>query len=729
MSLQTNQIDNGSEEMSREQLLAELKRLRREKESSEERYRTLVENPSLGIILMDRRGRYLYVSPKIEEVTGYTPAEFYAEWRLGWRITHPADHKVGELAFGKARVGRPVQHVEIRLVRKDGEQRWASASCFPVRDADGAVRSVQVILQDVTSRKSAEDELKEKSKALAESNNLLEERTRLLESFHRMGSSVLSSLDLDTILDSLTEQIVNAGIFRSLTVALVDDENRSIEMVRSWQYDCQRGHFAAPINYSYGLDSPDIFAFVVRTGELEVVEGWDEERYNAETSSPQEHAGNIAYFIPVKHGDRVLAVLGTGSNDSQRAEMIARIDAMKPLLDLTAIALSHSRVYRELRSSEERLRQAQKMEAVGQLAAGLAHNFNNMLQVLMGNLELSILESGKPIRKRLEDAISVCQRKSEMIKQLMLFSRNAEVTKKRMDPATVIANAMEICEQTFDKRIDIRSEIASQIPDILGDPSQLEQVLLNLCINAQDALADPKNEGGLHRIDVSIDLVERPDAAVPSSKSRRFVRICVQDNGMGMNEFTRLRIFEPFFTTKKVGRGTGLGLSMAYGIVKEHDGWIDCNSEPGSGTIFSVYLPALEGSGSRLIPIAPEETPRGTETVLLIEDEAEVLRMTKTMLTRYGYVVLSARDGKEGLDQFRRERERIDLIMLDLSMPRMSGQEFLNVIRAESPCPRIIVSTGHLHDHGNGKTPDALLKKPYRLPELLQTVRRVLDQS
>ena len=310
---------------------------------------------------------------------------------------------------------------------------------------------------------------------------------------------------------------------------------------------------------------------MVRTGELEVVEGWDEERYNAETSSPEQHAGNIAYFIPVKHGDRVLAVLGTGSNDSQRAEMIARIEAMKPLLDLTAIALSHSRVYRELRSSEERLRQAQKMEAVGQLAAGLAHNFNNMLQVLMGNLELSILESGKPIRKRLEDAISVCQRKSEMIKQLMLFSRNAEVSKKRMDPAMVIANAMEICEQTFDKSIEIRVETTDELPDILGDPSQLEQVLLNLCINAQDALVDPKSEDGARQIDVSIDLVERPDPITRASKRRRFVRISVQDNGVGMDEFTRLRIFEPFFTTKKVGQGTGLGLAMAYGIVKEHD--------------------------------------------------------------------------------------------------------------------------------------------------------------
>ena len=157
-------------------------------------------------------------------------------------------------------------------------------------------------------------------------------------------------------------------------------------------------------------------------------------------------------------------------------------------------------------------------------------------------------------------------------------------------------------------------------------------------------------------------------------------------------------------------------------------GWIDCNSEPGSGSVFSVYLPALEGASSRVVPVVAEETPRGTETVLLIEDEPDVLRMTETMLSRYGYTVLSARDGKEGLDQFRREQERIDLILLDLSMPRMSGQEFLNVIRAESPCPRIIVSTGHLHDHGNGKTPDALLKKPYRLPELLQTVRRVLDK-
>jgi signal transduction histidine kinase len=421
-------------------------------------------------------------------------------------------------------------------------------------------------------------------------------------------------------------------------------------------------------------------------------------------------------------------VLATGSPVEDRDEVTSRIESMDPLLDLIAIALSHSRLYRDLRSSEERLRQAQKMEAVGQLAAGLAHNFNNMLQALMGNLELSILESGESIRKRLADAISVCERKSEMIKQLMLFSRNAEVTKKRMNPAPVIDNALEICEQTFDKSIELRAEVLSEPPDILGDPSQIEQVLLNLCINAQDALVDPKRQGDPRRLEVNIDLVDRPDPAGRVNKWRRFVRICVHDNGLGMDESTRRRIFEPFFTTKKVGQGTGLGLAMAYGIIKEHGGWIDCDSQPGSGTIFSVYLPALEGSGSRLIPIAPEETPGGTETVLLIEDEVDVLRMTETMLSRYGYTVLSARDGEEGLDQFRRERERIDLILLDLSMPRMSGQEFLNVIRAESPCPRIIISTGHIQDHGNGEAPDALMKKPYRLPELLQTVRRVLDQ-
>ena len=183
------------------------------------------------------------------------------------------------------------------------------------------------------------------------------------------------------------------------------------------------------------------------------------------------------------------------------------------------------------------MRQAQKMEAVGQLAAGLAHNF-----------------------KRLADAISVCERKSEMIKQLMLFSRNAEVTKKRMNPSLVIDNALEICEQTFDKRIEIRSETLGDLPDILGDPSQLEQVLLNLCINAQDALVDPERQGEPRRIEVNIDLVERPNPDGRISKWRRFVRICVQDNGLGMDESTRLRIFEPFFTTKKVGQGTGFGI-------------------------------------------------------------------------------------------------------------------------------------------------------------------------
>ncbi len=379
---------------------------------------------------------------------------------------------------------------------------------------------------------------------------------------------------------------------------------------------------------------------------------------------------------------------------------------------------------------EEQLRQSQKMEAIGQLTAGIAHNFNNILVTIMGNLELAIMDSPAGIRHSLERAIGGCQKAADMIKELMLFSRKTDIERTAIDLYSTVDDAVEICRKTFDRKIEIIVKSDGSLPPIMGDPVQLQQILLNLLINSRDALEKAAETGKFPRIEIGVEAVhlEAEDCASrPEAAPGHYVRASVSDNGPGMDEYTQKHIFEPFFTTKEVGKGTGLGLATVYGIVQQHDGWIEVDSRPNAGTTFALYLPVAEEERIARTEEADEELPDGTETILVIDDEEDVQNTLSVTLEAYGYTVLLAGDGEEGLSVFKREHDSIDLIFLDLSMPRMSGREVLAEMLAHDPEVKVIIFTGYKADSTGITGARATVQKPFRGRTLLQTVRKVLD--
>jgi CheY-like chemotaxis protein len=364
---------------------------------------------------------------------------------------------------------------------------------------------------------------------------------------------------------------------------------------------------------------------------------------------------------------------------------------------------------------EEQLRHVQKMEAIGQLTAGIAHNFNNLLSIALPNVELCRAQAPAELHGLLDDVLHATDRAMELVRQLMRFARQENSSVQLATDLRVLAHhTAKICRSTFERRIDIAVLTATDLPPVLARPGEIEQVLLNICLNARDAFADA------HTADPRITMrVERGGEAM--------VRVSIADNGPGMDEAIRARMFEPFFTTKDISKGTGLGLASAYATVVDHRGHIRCDSTKGAGTCFTIELPvAAEPAASkpRVVPVAAS---RGSEGVLLVDDEALVRRALRAVLEQAGFQVFEAGDGSEGLSLLARHAGSIDVIVLDRSMPRMSGDEFLAQLRRQSCRVPVVLLTGHASGEPDLDGVDAVMMKPPRSMELLRALREVLD--
>ena len=382
---------------------------------------------------------------------------------------------------------------------------------------------------------------------------------------------------------------------------------------------------------------------------------------------------------------------------------------------------------------EEQLRQAQKMEAIGTLAGGIAHDFNNILQAVVGYSELLLLNSDKqdPYFNGLHEIKRAAKRGAELTRQLLTFSRKIASEKMAYDLNRGIHEARDLLTRIIPKMIEIHLQPAAELDLVHADPGQIQQVLINLAVNAKDAMPD----GG--RLTITTENVtldpEYCDLHL-LSRPGRYVLLSVADTGHGMDSDTLSHIFEPFFTTKPPGSGTGLGLSMVYGIVKNHDGYIECISSPGQGATFKVLLPAIgEGAGT-LASIEEKGLPRGgREAILVVDDEEAVRNYAVKMLSNFGYVVLSAQDGVEALTLYRQKADTIDLVLLDLIMPNMSGKRCLEEILRINPQARVLICTGYTHDASSADILQmgarGFIHKPFVMGELLRAIRAVMDAA
>ena len=432
--------------------------------------------------------------------------------------------------------------------------------------------------------------------------------------------------------------------------------------------------------------------------------------------------------------DAFSRTMGDGARWAARVVFVAIVSAAALLVAL-AVFVSwrmHQRVRESeesLRASEAQLRQAQKMEAVGQLTGGIAHDFNNLLTVILSTAEL--IEAELPphateARTDLSDLKHAAERGAEMIRKLLAFSRSGQLQFRSYDLSQLVAESVQMLRRVLPSHVEVLVDSDHTVHPISTDPAVLEQILLNLATNARDAMP----EGGKLRLSIDqVRLDQRHIRRLGWGRAGSYTALRLSDSGLGMEQGVRERIFEPFFTTKPPGQGTGLGMAMVYGLVKQHGGFIEVQSTVGIGTTVTLYFPpALEQPTPA--PLLPVPAPAGTETILLVEDETALRRSATRILERKGYRVLTAADGEEALHMFRMHRDRVALVLSDVIMPRLSGPGLYSALRREGIQVPFLFMSGYTERDGTTgrQIPPGvpLLPKPWDAGDLLLCIQELL---
>lgn len=385
-----------------------------------------------------------------------------------------------------------------------------------------------------------------------------------------------------------------------------------------------------------------------------------------------------------------------------------------------------------LRQSEEQLRQAQKIEAVGRLAAGVAHDFNNILTAITGHSELLLRQQAAddPLRKHAEQIEKAAHMAAALTRQLLTFSRKQLIEPRVLELNAVIVNIEKMLRRLIGEDIEFCTLLDPAAGHIKADPGQIDQVIMNLAVNARDAMP---NGGKLTVTTANATLGKNHTKNFPDLPAGEYVMMAIADTGTGMSEEVKAHLFEPFFTTKPPGKGTGLGLATCFGIVKQNTGHIEVHSEVGKGTTFKIYFPqvqtTLEPPRGRAVPT---EAAGGNETVLLVEDEQGVRELAVGTLREKGYTVVEAVNGEEGLRIARQLDGKIDLVLTDVVMPVMGGKEMADALRTSHPDTKVLFISGYpdnaLGDHGVLRPGTGFLQKPYMTATLARKVREILDE-
>jgi PAS domain S-box-containing protein len=556
---------------------------------------------------------------------------------------------------------------------KDGSSVWTETVATVSRNELGGL-TVTGVSRDITQRRQVEQ-------ALLESQRLLQES----QSIAGIGSYVLD---------------IAAGTWRSSTVL---DEIFGLD-----------GPRARTVQEWVALVHPDWRQRMTEHFENDVLKGRG--RFDKEYQIVRGRDGAVRWV----HGLGQLEF----DDQGQPARMIGTI------LDIT----ERKQAEATLKQTEEKLRQAQKMEAVGLLAGGVAHDFNNILaavlmQVGLLQMDPSMDQSTLASLKELEKDVL---RGSSLTRQLLTFSRRQALDSKVLDLGSVLQSLLAMLRRLLGEHIALSMHMPEGLPLVEADAGMMEQLVMNLCINARDAM--PK--GG--RLELRLEAIEvsaEAAAANPEAKPGRFLRLSVIDTGCGMDEETLRHVFEPFFTTKGVGRGTGLGLATVYGIVKQHRGWVEVQSAVGRGTAFRVHLPACERTAEASEEAeSPQSLLGRNEAVLLVEDEDSLRAVTAEAFLRHGYRVFKAVNGLDAIRLWRENQGGFDLLFTDMVMPGgMTGRELADRLRAEKPGLRVIICTGYSHesplqglDAGSRTT---VIRKPFDITQLLQAARESLDST
>ncbi|MEZ0495351.1 PAS domain S-box protein [Sphingomonas sp. IW22] len=677
------EVRDMTEEKARKAALAE----------SESRFRNMADHAPVMMWVTDPTGYCLHLNRQWYEFTGQTEAE--AEG-FGWlEATHPDDRKAAEEVFLRANAERAPFRLEYRLRHVSGAYRWAIDAASPRFGENGEYLGYVGSVIDIHDRRQSEERL-----------NRNEEQLRLATDMAEIGL-----WDFDVESDTLFWQPRVKAMF-----GVSDDAAYSIADFYAGlhpdDFDATAEAFADALNPA----KRSLYDVEYRTvGKEDGVIRW----VAAKGRAIFDHAGNCR------------RVLGTAIDitDRKRDEQM--------LKDINATL--EQRVADEIArrdNAEEALRQAQKMEAVGQLTGGIAHDFNNLLTVVTGNIDMAgrALEASgvtdSRARRALDNAMKGAERAASLTQRLLAFSRRQPLAPKALDVDKLVSGMSDMLNRTLGETVHLEVVTSPSLWRTEADPHQLESAILNLAVNARDAMSS----GGTLTIETAnARLDEEYSAAHAEVAPGQYVVISVSDTGQGMDKETIARAFEPFFTTKEVGKGTGLGLSMVYGFVKQSGGHVKVYSEEDHGTTVKIYLPRLmsgEPDESGEITAGLEVSPR-QECILVVEDDDDVRSYSVDCLRDLGYHVIEAHDGPAALRLLERQGASVDLLFTDVVMPNMSGRELADLARQTHPQLKVLYTSGYTRNaivHGGRLDAGVeMIAKPFTVSALAQKIRDVLD--
>ncbi len=636
--------------------------------ASEERFRLLVDGArEYGIFMLDPEGKIVTWNAGAERITGYRAEEAIGKHFSCFYTVEDINSGRPEEELRKA-ADKGRFEEEVRRVRKHGGEFWASVMITALRDEKGRLKGFSKMIRDTTKRKQAE------------------------ETFRKS--------------EAILRKVLRAAPFG---IGLVKDR------VMQWHNEA--------MSRMLGYESDEIFGQSAR-----MIYPDDEEYHRAGITinglGREKTTAEVETRWKRKDGSILDCRIRYALLDPESEEQV--------VLAIAEDITGRNRAQKEKERLQEQLRQSQKMEAIGTLAGGIAHDFNNILAAIMGYTQLSMMEVPNQSQAEgyLKEVLKASYRAKDLVRQILAFSRQAEERKEPLHIGLIVKEALKLLRASLPSTIEIRQHIEAKTGIVGANPTQIHQVLMNLCTNSAHAMRENGGilEVGLRNLEIGSSEADEYLNLPPGT----YLRLSISDTGHGMSAEVRERVFDPYFTTKKKGDGTGLGLAVVHRIVKDHGGTITVYSEPGRGTTFHVYLPVIEHS---LEPQKEIESPlpRGHERILFVDDEPTLVNIGKQMLEGLGYEVIARTSSIEGLQLFKAQPERFDLVITDMTMPHLTGDRLSQEIMKICPDIPVILCTGFSERITKQKAGEMGIKafamKPIVIQDLAMTVRKVLDQQ
>ncbi len=678
---------------------------------SEEKYRVLFEHTGEALFVA-QDGRIVFQNPRSIELSGYSTEEFQS--KPFFTFIHEDDREmVADYHIRRLSGEKLPEHYAFRIIHKNGSILWAEINAVLIQWERKP--AVLCFMTDITERRQAEESLRVRlsyEQLLSRVSVLAMETEDLYVFQNKCLKAMGETLNVSRIYifehHHETDTMDNTFEWVGEGVLPQKDELQGVSAADSpWWMKVLKSNQV--INFSDIEDIPDEGAKTILglQGILSILV--------VPLFTAGQYYGFLGFDDCIRHRE-------WSESDAEFLQAVGRI--------MTG-AVEQKRAEDEREKLQEQLSQAQKMESVGRLAGGVAHDFNNMLGVILGHTELALLQADEnhDLYSDLIEIQKAAKRSANTTKQLLAFARKDIISPRQLDLNDTVESMLNMLRRLIGEDIDLSWLPAKKLWSVKMDPSQIDQILANLCVNARDAIS------GVGKLTIETGIKTFDEAYCkdnPGFIPGNFVLLAVSDNGCGMDKDTLDNLFEPFFTTKEVGKGTGLGLATIYGIVKQNNGFINVYSESGRGSTFNIYLPRLVDDENTDTDVPENKaTAGGTETILLVEDEPTILRMTRMMLERKGYSVLSAATPAEAIDLAKAHADKIHLLMSDVVMPEMNGRDLAGQITALYPEIKLLFMSGYTADviAHQGILDDGVtfIQKPFSMADMTEKVREVLD--